>query len=743
MRHSKTFRSDSAPPGRWLRRYLISVLLALGVGMLPPAQAQALPFDICASGCRFSTIQAAINASPTGTTLRVAPGVYREAISLKAGVSLIGAGIEETILQGDGNQTVVAAIGAAIGRSTTLQNMTITGGGGGGPGGILVYRGASPTLRNLLVRNNVAQGPSAGGILVAGGSHPLLEQVEFRNNQASAGSALIVWEGRATVRNCTFVDNISQGPNGVIYGAVYIDEGSELTMENSTVRGNTGGSGGGLAVLGNSRATVSDSRFENNQARTQGGAIFVHNGSTLTLDRVVLNGNSSLLDGGAVTVSRATAAITHSTFTANSAHQDAGALNVILNSTFTLRDSVIENNRANRFAGGLTIQSGAQATVERNVVRNNLVTATDPNPLAGVGGGIKVIGAGTRATIRHNRIEGNTARDGGAAYIETQAFAALVANEILANRATQYGAGVVINDRASAEILDNVITGNRSDLDGGGVWIHNGSSARIERNLIANNQAARHGGGLTVFEDVGTTVLNNLITGNVAGQQGGGVRLVIASTVLAHNRIRNNRASDGGGVIIQATAARASELKINLVQGNSASKLGAGILISSARPQIAYNTIVENGRGQAGEGLHLAAGAAPTLIGNIVLGNDYGIRSSSGAPASTALNNVYGNALGNYRGVSPGATDLSVDPLFVNGFYLSQVAAGQSRTSPLVDASTLSAREAGLHTLTTRTDGVPDEGMADLGYHAPTPVRPIRNHPAVFIPLLALGRQAQ
>lgn len=675
--------------------------------------------------------------------MRVASGVYREAIQLKAGVSLVGAGVEQTILQGAGNQTVVVATGAAIGRSTTLEHMTITGGGGSGAGGIFIYDGAAPTLRNLLVRDNVSQGPSAGGMMSAGGSHPLLDQVEFRNNRASAGAALTLWQGRATVRHCTFVDNVSQGSYGVIYGAVYIDEGSELTMEDSTVSGTASGSGGGLVVLGNSRATVSDSRFTNNQARTQGGAIFVRSGSTLTLNRVVLSGNTSLLDGGAVTVSQATANITDSTFSGNYALQDAGALNVILNSTFTLRGSVVEDNRANRFAGGMTFQNGSQATIERNLVRNNVVTATDPNPLAGVGGGIKVFGAATRATIRHNRIEGNTARDGGAVYVETQAFAALVANEILANRATQYGGGVVINDRAGAEILDNVITGNRSDLDGGGVWIHNGSSARVERNLIADNQAARHGGGLTVFEDTATAALHNLITGNVAGQQGGGVRLVMASANLAHNRIRNNRAGDGGGIIVQAQPVngQASELKNNLVLGNSAGNLGAGILISSARPQIAYNTIAENGRGQSGDGLHLATGSTPALTGNIVINNDYGIRSSGGgAPASLTINNVYGNRLENYRGVTPGASDLSVDPLFVNGSYLSQTAAGQNKTSSLVDAGPITAQSAGLETMTTRTDGVPDQGKVDLGYHAPLPVRLNYNRPTVFIPLLALDR---
>lgn len=63
MHHTKTLRSDIAPPRRSLRRCLVGVLLILGLGTLPAGQVQAQPFDICASGCRFSTIQRVLQNS--------------------------------------------------------------------------------------------------------------------------------------------------------------------------------------------------------------------------------------------------------------------------------------------------------------------------------------------------------------------------------------------------------------------------------------------------------------------------------------------------------------------------------------------------------------------------------------------------------------------------------------------------------------------------------------------------------
>ena len=70
-----------------------------------------------------------------------------------------------------------------------------------------------------------------------------------------------------------------------------------------------------------------------------------------------------------------------------------------------------------------------------------------------------------------------------------------------------------------------------------------------------------------------------------------------------------------------------------------------------------------------------------------------------------------------------GSSDVTFDPLYIRGpfgqFYLSQVAAGQGRNSPLVDAGTQTAASLGLDRWTTRTDGVGDSGLVDLGVHYP------------------------
>ena len=65
-----------------------------------------------------------------------------------------------------------------------------------------------------------------------------------------------------------------------------------------------------------------------------------------------------------------------------------------------------------------------------------------------------------------------------------------------------------------------------------------------------------------------------------------------------------------------------------------------------------------------------------------------------------------------------GEGNFSEDPMFITGslgdYYLDP-------NSPCVDAGSRSSDEAGLSDRTTQTDGTPDTGIVDMGYHYPLP----------------------
>jgi len=107
----------------------------------------------------YPTIQAGIDAAGPGDIVLVAAGAYPEEISLKASVTVRGAGPGRSVIDGGGNSgDVVRAIGNAIGPDTKLEGFTVTGAvnGGGMPGGggIFCNSGAKPDIGNCFVTGN-------------------------------------------------------------------------------------------------------------------------------------------------------------------------------------------------------------------------------------------------------------------------------------------------------------------------------------------------------------------------------------------------------------------------------------------------------------------------------------------------------------------------------------------------------------------------------------------------------------
>src|SRR5262249_44766017 len=155
------------------QRGLIALLVALALsgGVIIGAQA-ATTWTVCASGCDYTSIQAAIAASTTvdGDTLALAAGTYTEAgITLGKSLTLQGEGASTTIAQAAASR-VAASAGVfiiAAGVTATLQDLTIRyghpiGGAGGG-----IYNAGTLTLTHSTVRGNTATSVG-GGIYNAG-----------------------------------------------------------------------------------------------------------------------------------------------------------------------------------------------------------------------------------------------------------------------------------------------------------------------------------------------------------------------------------------------------------------------------------------------------------------------------------------------------------------------------------------------------------------------------------------------
>lgn len=233
------------------------------------------------------------------------------------------------------------------------------------------------------------------------------------------------------------------------------------------------------------------------------------------------------------------------------------------------------------------------------------------------------------------------------------------------------GGGIVVSD-SSPTIKRNIVTGNHTDDCGGGIYVFGESYPVITGNVILTNEAGSAGGGIALQHGSLAMIKNNLIIGNQALLgEGGGFYIDQSSSELVNNTICNNKATGSGGGIYSVGEGQAM-LMNNIIVNNLAEAFGGGVSSNNSSLLLSYNDVWGNS----------------ALLGNA-----------------------------DYDGVEPGLGGFSSDPLFVDMYYLSQIAAGQEFTSPCVDAGSDLVEALYLYTVSTRVDGVFDTDVVDLGFH--------------------------
>jgi hypothetical protein len=250
-------------------RRLIAPLvgLALSVGVSIRVQA-ATTWTVCASGCDYSRIKAAIAAPTTldGDTLAIAAGTYTEAgITVDKSLTLQGEAAATTIVQ------AAATKGTALNQVFTIDS------------------GVTVTLQALTVRYGRALG--AGGGLANFGTLTLIQSI-VHGNQADSGGGLYNSFGTLTLIQSTVRGNQATR----YYGGGLANFGT-LTLTQSTVHGNQASSGGGFFNY-QGMLTLTQSTVSGKQAGSGGG---LFNYGTLTLANSIVANHP---DGGDCDASR-------------------------------------------------------------------------------------------------------------------------------------------------------------------------------------------------------------------------------------------------------------------------------------------------------------------------------------------------------------------------------------------------------------------------------------------------------
>jgi parallel beta-helix repeat protein len=231
---------------------LLAVVAALLAGGVAAADAQ---FSVCASGCTHTTIQAAINAAPAGSTISVGAGVYLEQLTIAKPLTLNGA--DGAVLSGAtlGLKKVGVSIKSG---NVTFDNIDVVSFSGNGI--IVGYEASTPgSLKNVHVTNcrvaGIQPGYSHGfGIYVGYQSEDfkrpqpnpkltahldysglLIDGNEVTGSRSSAVvlQSIIGVSGPLLVRNNYIHDNDNDG--------LWIDSARNISVEGNIVRGNPDG----------------------------------------------------------------------------------------------------------------------------------------------------------------------------------------------------------------------------------------------------------------------------------------------------------------------------------------------------------------------------------------------------------------------------------------------------------------------------------------------------------------------
>ncbi len=298
------------------------------------------------------------------------------------------------------NSATEEAGGAIVNSGTlTVRDSTFSGNSAQTQGGAIwtgIWGGGVPSAEvtnSIFTGNSAASGGAIYSTNASGAPIALLTVTDsnFSENSAiqDAGGGISLYDhADLSVSNSVFSGNSATTMGGGISTVL----GGRLTLTDSTLSGNTAGSGGGLYFELSKKVDVIGSTFNGNSATTLGGGIHGTQSAKPSIPIIV---NSTFSEnkadlGGGLALFKTTLEATNSTFNRNSATTSGGGIHIEL-SDVTLTNTIVANSLSgDSCAGGIkdgghNLDSGTSCKWGTN---NGSLRNTDPKlgPL-GVHGG--------------------------------------------------------------------------------------------------------------------------------------------------------------------------------------------------------------------------------------------------------------------------------------------------------------------------------------------------------------------
>ena len=245
-------------------------VLALAFGAQKMSASVTYIVGTCTSGKQFSTIQAALDASPAPNTVEVCPGQYAEQITITKPVTLEGisagnASLAEIALPADftanahieGGSEIAAAqiyVDHVKGGAVNLTNLNVYGANYTGAGTAffigVVYENSSGTINQVRTSQQTNNPPAATGVLgfgiwIEGGSSQPSVTVENSSvHDFSSGGIFATGETNSPDLNVTIENNFvssNVSPSSEETNNIVVDTGINPTVSGNTVSGASDG----------------------------------------------------------------------------------------------------------------------------------------------------------------------------------------------------------------------------------------------------------------------------------------------------------------------------------------------------------------------------------------------------------------------------------------------------------------------------------------------------------------------
>ncbi len=412
-----------------------------------------------------------------------------------------------------------------------------------------------------------------GGALIVTNSNLTIVDCHFVHNSAQLGGAIFVEDGSIMIiNNSTFVGNSAayctdDCCNG---GVLFIDSGCTVVAHNSTFLNNTSEFSGGAIALFRATFEGFQDEFTSNRARSFGGSIFAYYGSSISSDMSMFSHSEVGFSGGVMYadyLSRIT--VKNGTFLYNKATMTTCTTDTSMTINF---DETCFDSEAGFGGGVLYARYGSTILIEdSNFVRNN----------AENDGGVMYAMSNSSITVKDSTFDSNSARYGGGVVYTYYYSSATIHNSLFSNSEAGNAGGVFhVFYRSTISVANTIFDQNKAGYIGGVLHAFYFSTVTIDGSVFSNNDAGYFGGVLYANYLCSTVVYNSFFSNNSVNADGGVIFAYDNNTIMVHNSYFGNNTADGNGGAVYASHLSSITFRNEcIVTQNSAQRSGGAVFV--------------------------------------------------------------------------------------------------------------------------------------------------------------------